>query len=322
MYDIKPKTLSYYYKHITSDYAKEMKKPPWESLYDNICKKGLVLRDNIWDKLCIDEKNVWGHLITIISNPKKNKIVSEIPGTESSFIIRKLEAELSDEDRKSVKEVSLDMSSAMEHIVDIIFPNAKKVHDRFHVIRNILEDLTAIRIRTKTKIKKQIFLEEKKAKEQWYKYVHERYANWETLLEVISKAIHQLQKRKSDWNYSQRRRRCILKWLDIFSEICIWYNIYQELQTIYDRKDSIEKSRIELLKWLGNTEKTWEKIDEIWNMNKLIDNHRETILNYFISGHSNWFAEGLNSRIEYMNTMSKWFHDKNFLMYKIAKIFW
>jgi len=321
LYDIKPKTLSYYYKHITSDYAKEMNKPPWESIYHNIEKNWLVLSENIWTKLCIDEKNVWWQVITILSNPVKDKIIAEIPWTQSKPIVEKIESEISIEERRKVTEICLDMSNSMEAIIDALFPNAYKVHDRFHVIKNILEDLNAIKIRIKTVIKKKVLEEEKKVKNKWKKYLQERYINWETLLEMISRSHYQLYKRQTDRKYNQRARRTIMKWLEIFKELCLWYDIVQDLQSIYDNCRTKHEAILEMKERLEKSENIWERIDEIWNMNKLIDNHKETIVNYFISRHTNWYAEWLNSRIDHLNSMSKWFADKNFMMYKIAKIF-
>jgi transposase len=50
------------------------------------------------------------------------------------------------------------MSNAMEKIVENVFPNAKKVTDRFHVMKNIQEDMIALKVTLKTMIKKE-FLE-------------------------------------------------------------------------------------------------------------------------------------------------------------------
>jgi transposase len=64
--------------------------------------------------------------------------------------------------RESIKEVATDMSPTIEAIVTALFPNAELVTDRFHVMKNLLEDLWAIKSKAKTEIKKRIFDEEKK----------------------------------------------------------------------------------------------------------------------------------------------------------------
>lgn len=58
--------------------------------------------------------------------------------------------------RESITEVCCDMSATMELIIGIVFPNASIVTDRFHLMKNVLEDIGAIRTRAKTAIKKRI----------------------------------------------------------------------------------------------------------------------------------------------------------------------
>ncbi len=58
------------------------------------------------------------------------------------------------------------MSPTIESIVEKLFPNAKIVTDRFHVMKKLLEDVRAVRSRAKTMIKKRIFDDEKMALER------------------------------------------------------------------------------------------------------------------------------------------------------------
>lgn len=65
--------------------------------------------------------------------------------------------------RESITEVCCDMSATMELIISILFPKASIVTDRFHLMKNVLEDIGAIRTRAKTAIKKRI-------NEEWKEY--------------------------------------------------------------------------------------------------------------------------------------------------------
>ncbi len=58
------------------------------------------------------------------------------------------------------------MSPTIESIVEKLFPNAKIVTDRFHVMKKLLEDVRAVRSRAKTMIKKRVLNEEKMALEK------------------------------------------------------------------------------------------------------------------------------------------------------------
>lgn len=58
--------------------------------------------------------------------------------------------------RESIGEVCCDMSATMELIISIVFPRASIVTDRFHTMKNVLEDIGAIRTRAKTEVKKRV----------------------------------------------------------------------------------------------------------------------------------------------------------------------
>jgi hypothetical protein len=188
-------------------------------------------------------------------------------------------------------------------------------------MKNIQEDMIALKVTLKTMIKKEFLEWEKEAKKNKQRYNPQRYMNWETKLELVTRVHCQLCKRKEDWHWNQRGRRTIMKNLEDFDELVKAYEYVEKLRWIYDahltRNEAESRINIRIQDW----EKLSKKVDEIWNMVKLVENHKESILNYFISRHTNWYAEWLNSRIDHLNTMSKWFADKNFMMYKIAKLF-
>jgi transposase len=71
-------------------------------------------------------------------------------------VINFFEYRLDKDRRDDIEEVCCDMSATMELIIRIVFPNANIVTDRFHMMKNILEDIGAIRTRAKTAIKKRI----------------------------------------------------------------------------------------------------------------------------------------------------------------------
>jgi transposase len=76
-----------------------------------------------------------------------------VKGTD---VINFFEHGLDKKRRESIREVCCDMSATMELIISIVFPNASIVTDRFHMMKNVLEDIGAIRTRAKTAVKKRI----------------------------------------------------------------------------------------------------------------------------------------------------------------------
>ena len=123
------------------------------SPYHDLKTKGFIQKENIWPRLTIDEVNLWDQVYTILGNPEKNKIIACIPGIKSSIVTEAIRNEISFEERLNIREVTLDMSPTMDHIVNELFPQAKRTLDRFHVTTNVLEDIQSIRMRIKTLIK-------------------------------------------------------------------------------------------------------------------------------------------------------------------------
>jgi len=58
----------------------------------------------------------------------------------------------------------MDMANTMAKIIKIVFPSAVQIVDRFHVMKNILEDMNALITKNKTEIKKDYLTEQEQAK--------------------------------------------------------------------------------------------------------------------------------------------------------------
>ena len=101
-------------------------------------------------KLSLDEVAITnGELYTVLTNKefhgRKRALVVMIQGTKSKDVAAIL-AKIPEDQRKIVKEVTLDMAESMENIVRYSFPNATHVTDRFHVQQLVSEATQEIRI--------------------------------------------------------------------------------------------------------------------------------------------------------------------------------
>jgi transposase len=234
-----------------------------------------------------------------------------------------------------IMEVCCDMSSAMEWTLSVLFPNAKIVSDRFHVMKNLLDDIWAIRTRSKTAIKKRINEDQKRHKAslkncnnedikpwRWRpttKIPLKRNSNWETDIDIVTRIVWQIRKRRRDWNQNQKIRWTIAKWILEMKDLIEWYEYMHKLREIFDETETKEEWQQKISQWIAD----WlnlRKIDEIDNLINTVDNRFETICNYFISRHSNWFAEWLHSRIQRLISMSRWFVNKDYMIYRIIKL--
>jgi transposase len=127
--------------------------------------------------------------------------------------------------REKVLEIVTDMSPSMESIVRIAFPNAILTTDRFHVMKMLLDDLNAIRIRAKTALKKKEGDTIKQAKVDKKKYIIERFANGETEVEIVTRLKRQMCKRIRDWNNNQKNRWLIAQTINELDELVIGYEL-------------------------------------------------------------------------------------------------
>lgn len=316
LYWIPKKRLSYYYKHITSDFAKN------KDLYTWIGESWIIFPWNIWKRLCLDEKDICGSVYTILSNPVRDKIIAILPWTKSNFIIKRIREEIDEKELIKVEQICTDMSPTMERISSDLFWWAELVIDRFHVMKNLLEDAWDLRIKIKSSIKNKEVTERKKAKESWTIYSPYKLHNWETLYEAISRASWQFKRRESDWNYNQKRRRILMQYEEIFGELIDLYKYLMKIWRWYDNKNTNRNEAINNLEYIIKIwEKLWKSTMEADTMSKMLSNRKESISNYFLGKHTNGYAEGLNSRIWRLISMSKWFNDKDYMLYRIAKLF-
>jgi len=69
----------------------------------------------------------------------------------------------------------MDMANTMAKIIKMVFPAAVQIVDRFHVMKNILEDINALITKNKTEIKKDYLTEQEQAKIEKRQVKHQRY---------------------------------------------------------------------------------------------------------------------------------------------------
>lgn len=322
LYDVGASSLSNYYINITSDYAKDKIENGWLGLYQDVAKKWRSEEANLWKILNLDEKVIqsW-KVFTILSNPKENNMASVVPWTKWKEISVYMKENFSEESRNRVKEVVTDMSPSMECIVKNVFKNAVLTTDRFHVMKNILDDLLAIKSRLKTKIKWEVLKQQKETKSKKEKYIAYRYVNWETKLELVMRLTHQLRKRKKNWNANQRARRNIIACIAEFEEVVKAYEYVLIMRKIYDSNIWKNEAIVQFSRRLKREKKLWKNTPEVENMKRMIENRLDSITNYFRGRNTNWFAEWLNSRIWNLITMCKWFKNMNYTIYRVIKLF-
>lgn len=121
---------------------------------------------NMGSTICIDEKNINGDCYTIVSNPETNKIVLMVNTLRASQIVYLMRSNISQEALFAVSCVTRDMAPNYDWVARELFPNAYQVADKFHVVKNIIDQVQSVRIRYRQELlRKQRELEEANRKQ-------------------------------------------------------------------------------------------------------------------------------------------------------------
>lgn len=149
-----PKKLHRWYKDVLSGFAQaresgEIGKDDLQMIeqgsYTNIAVP-ILEQKNIGPQMAVDEKTINGSCYTVLSNRNTGKIALMAATTRTEYLM-KIIKRFDIEKRMGVKSLSRDMAQHYNWMGRQAFMNAYHVIDKFHVIKNIMEQLQAIRIR-------------------------------------------------------------------------------------------------------------------------------------------------------------------------------
>ena len=310
---ISPKEFDKQYKNHLSGFHK------WDQ--KEHADKWLLFPENIGSHLSIDEVAVTnGELYTVLTNKaakgSKGALVSVVAGTKATDIIEIL-AKIPVEQRNTVKEVTLDMSSSMEAIVRSSFSKATAVTDRFHVQQLVSEALQEMRISLRRETLKQENEAIKKARVNHQKYTSAIYENGDTKRQLLARSRFLLFKSKSKWTISQTTRAGIL--FKEFPELEKAYELSMMFRSCYEHSHSMAEARKKLKAW---QEKIAEKNIESFNVAaESISLREDTILNYFINRSTNASAESFNAKLKGFRSLVRGVTDKKFFLFRVSRLY-
>jgi transposase len=305
--------LDYQYKEHISDFRSWIEKAaPYECV---------LYKQNMGEYLSIDETTLsQGELYTIVTNKeakgKRRSLVAMVRGTKADeviFFLSKLPRSL----RLKVKEITLDLSPAMQRICKDCFPNAELVSDRFHVQRLMNEAISDMRIDYRWEA---IELENKEiafAKELGKKYVPFTFKNGDTRRQLLARSRHVIMKHFSKWTDSQRIRAEILfKEYPALEEA---YQVSMELTQIYNTTKSKGVGLTRLAHWYNKVERLNMKFFK--SVIVTMQNNYNTIANYFIRRATNASAESFNAKIKAFRSQFRGVQDIPFFIFRLEKLF-
>jgi len=284
-------------------------------------EKWLLFSENIGEKLSIDEVAISnGELYTIITNKaahgKKKALVAIVAGTKATnvcWVLRKISLE----QRNAVKEVTLDLSNAMEAIIRKSFPKATLVDDRFHVQQLVSEATQEVRMIQRREALKEENEAIKKCRLEKRKYEPMVFENDDTKKQLLARSNHLLFKPESRWTINQKQRAEIL--FREFPEIKKAYELSMMFRNCYETSHSIPEAKERFEKWYEKVEE--KQIESFLVVADSIRLHEATILNYFINRSTNASAESFNAKLKGFRSLVRGVTDKSFFLFRVAKLF-
>ena len=280
----------------------------------------LLFDENLGESLSIDETCLSsGEVYTFLTNKAgkggRGTLVAVVRGTKAEDVIRVLE-KIDLSKRKTVKEITLDLSSSMMIIARTVFPKALITSDRFHVQKLYYDALDDMRIAYRWMARDRENEEIKRAKERGEAYKPFRYSNGDTRRQLLARAKFILTKHKSKWTESQRLRAEII--FENYPELKKAYDLAMELTDIYNARSIKDAARLKLAKWFNEVEKLG--VDNFYTVIDTFKNHYDTMLGFFVNRATNANAESFNAKVKAFRARIRGVTDIPFFLYRLMKL--
>lgn len=152
--------------------------------------------------------------MTVVADIERGKLVEVIESHKQEDIIKVLQQQPI-ELREQVEEVSVDMWGGFPKVVQEVFPNARIVFDRFHVMKPVNEELNKVRKQTRMTLKGSKFI----------------------LL-------------KNGVDLTQEQKVKLAEILKHSKRLKLAYELKEEFRDIFERSETVEAGKKQLLAWL------------------------------------------------------------------------
>lgn len=280
----------------------------------------ILYEHNLWPVVCIDETALsCDELYTVVTNPaghgEHGTLIAMIRGTDSDTMTAILE-KVGLSRRRTVREVTLDLSPTMMNIARRVFPKAYLTNDRFHVQRLFYDAVDELRIAYRWMARDMENGHIRLCRAQGREYVPFRYPNGDTRKQLLAKAKHILTRNHVNWTQSQKLRARII--FDNYPDLKMAYERAQELTRIYNSHSPINIIFTRLARWYEAVERM--DFGAFQTVLNTFHNHYQTILNFFVNRDTNAFAESFNAKVKNFRIQFRGVRDIPFFLYRLAKL--
>lgn len=225
-----------------------------------------------------------GNFATTVCDLDGTRLLEIIDSHKQETIIETL-MKWSLKERNRIVEVAVDMWGGFTKVIKDVFPNAKIVYDRFHVMKIVNKELN--------KIRKQCSATTKTLKIKNIKCL--LMSNKENLTQEQKEKLEQVLK-------SSKRLRTA-------------YELKEDFRQIYETEQSPKEAESRLEKWMNTASSLYN--DSI----EMVRNHLEGICNYFSNRTTNGKMEGINNKIKLIKRQAYGFTDFEHLSIRLFAAF-
>ena len=242
-----------------------------------------VNKEYLPEAICIDEfksvKNIDGAMSFVFANYHTKNII-DIVEDRKLHSLTEYFSRFSLEARNNVKYVCMDMYTPYISLVDSIFPNAKIVIDKFHIVNLVNRAFNQTRISIMNSIQDESL---KRKLKLFWKSLLKYYPNLCQVNYYCQSFKHKLSsKDKVDYL------------LDKSPELEANFNIYQDIIQVI-KHNNFKRFEETVKKYLGSKEKISKKM---MTALKTLKKYMKYIENMFESNITNGVIEGLNNKIK------------------------
>ncbi len=203
----------------------------------------------------------------VISDLERRCVLAVLPDRKHKTIKKWLDS-LSDEQRASIKTVSMDMWGPYRSFFKKHLPKAHRVADRFHVMQQLNKQLGKARL------------------------AHQRNADAE--MQELLKGCRWLFVMNRD-NLSEKQEKKLMTALNAIPELKRIYLLKEEFRLVFERIQDKQQAERFLQAWICKAQASGSK--QLRAFIKTLRNWWSEILNYFDGRITNGFVEGINRAI-------------------------
>jgi transposase len=240
------------------------------------------------EHLSIDEKSFKeGHnYVSVLSHPKTGTVIDVSDGRDTRAVDMLFETALTQEQRESVRTISLDMWKPYMNSSEDNLPNAEMVHDKFHLVAYLNKSIDLVRRR-----------EVKKNEELKY-----------TRFIFLKTPINLTERQQEKFELIKRAN----------FEVTHAWECCQNFKDLFEQCSEENEAATLLFSWIGDVYK--KCIKEVSKVAQMFARHARGVINAMMTNINNAMAERLNGKIQEIKTSGRGY--RTFESFRSAILFW